>query len=270
MVGVEVEFPPSLDEVFGVTNNKQTARYFSETPTLESLLEDDQTIAQLRDQLLEEEDPRGPLVEIAETIQTNLGPIRRAIAAQQRATEKPRRQRHDPRSAEVVGTLETRRRQSQGFIGGSDPEEAAPADEREKAITSELTDQGLPLEQAKELSASVVSDGIKYVFNESDIETSAFFSVRPRGGTVIITLNTTHPAFRHLIELLDTPNPENLAPEELIARLNNAWRGLKLLLEAWARYEDEQPEGPRKNQVQDARNDWGRVARQFLEMGPEE
>ena len=28
--GVEVEFPPSLDEVFGVTNNKQTARYFSE------------------------------------------------------------------------------------------------------------------------------------------------------------------------------------------------------------------------------------------------
>ena len=86
-----------------------------------------------------------------------------------------------------MGTLETRRRQSQGFIGGSDPEEAAPADEREKAITSELTDQGLPLEQAKELSASVVSDGIKYVFNESDIETSAFFSVRPRGGTAIIT-----------------------------------------------------------------------------------
>ena len=42
--GVEVEFPPSLDEVFGVTNNKQTARYFSETPTLDSLLEDGQTI----------------------------------------------------------------------------------------------------------------------------------------------------------------------------------------------------------------------------------
>ncbi len=268
--GVEVEFPPSLDEVFGVTNNKQTARYFSETPTLESLLEDGQTIVQLRAQLLEEEDPRGPLVDIAETIQRNLGPIRRAIEVQQKATEKPSRRRHDPRSPEVLGTLETRRRQSQGFIGGSDSEEASPADEREKAIRLELIDQGLPLEQAKELSASVVSDGIKYVFNEGDIETSAFFSVRPRGGTVIITLNTSHPAYRHLIELLDTPDPENLAPEELIARLNNAWRGLKLLLEAWARYEDEQPEGPRRNQVQDTRNDWGRVARQFLETGSEE
>ena len=268
--GVEVEFPPSLDEVFGVTNNKQTARYFSETPTLEALLEDGQTLAQLREQLVEEEDPRGPLVEIAETIRRNLGPIRRAIAHQQRATERPTRQRHAPNSPEVLATLETRRRQSQGFRGDSDSGEEAPAEEREEAIVIELTDQGLPLEQAKELSASVVSDGIKYVFNESDIETSAFFSVRPRGGAVIITLNTSHPAFRHLIELLDTPNPETLAPEELIARLNNAWRGLKLLLEAWARYEDEQPEGPRKNQVQDTRNDWGRVARQFLEAGPEE
>ena len=268
--GVEVEFPPSLDEVFGVTNNKQTARYFSEAPTLEALLEDGQTIAQLRDQLLEEEDPRGPLVEIADTIRRNLNTIRRMIEAQQQSTEKGARSRHDRTSAEVRGTLQTRKRQAEGFAGGSDAEEQAPAEERERAITTELTDQGVPLEQAKELSATVVNDGIKYIFNESDIETSAFFSVRPRGGAVIIALNISHPAYRHLIELLDPPNPEALSPEELISRLNNAWMGLKLLLEAWARYEDEQPEGPRKNQVQDARNDWGRVARQFLEVAPEE
>ena len=265
--GVEVEFPPALDEVFGVANNKQTARYFSEIPALEALLEDGQTIAELRTQLVADEDPRGPLIEIAEIIRRNLGPIRNAIAAQQRATERPTRRRHAPTSPEVLGTLETRRRQSEGHVGDSDREEGEPAEEREKAITRELTDQGLPLEQARELSASVVSDGIKYVFNESELETSAFFSVRPRGGAVIITLNTRHPAFSHLIELLDAPGPENLAPEELMSRLNNAWRGLKLLLEAWARYEDEQPEGARKNQVQDARNDWGRVARQFLEAG---
>ena len=115
--------------------------------------------------------------------------------------------------------------------------------------------------QARELAAHTVSDDIKYVFNESDLGTSAFFSVTPRGGALIITLNTSHPAFRHLIELLDSSNPEDLSGEELQTRLNNAWRGLKLLLEAWARYEDEQPEGPRRSQVQDARNDWGRVAR---------
>ena len=263
--GVEVEFPPSLDEVFGVTNNKQTARYFSETATLEALLEEGQTIAQLRDQLVEEEDPRGPMAEISEIIKRNLGPIRGLIEAQQKSTERRARSRHDLRSAEVRGTLHTRKRQADGLPGASDAGEQAPAEEREKAITTELADQGVPLEQAKELSASVVKNGIKYIFSESDIETSAFFSVRPRGGAVIIALNMSHPAYRHLIELLDTPNPENLAPEDLVSRLNNAWMGLKLLLEAWARYEDEQPEGPRKNQVQDTRNDWGRVARQFLD-----
>ena len=268
--GVEVEFPPALDEVFGVTNNKQTARYFSETPEIESLLDDDETITQLRQRLIDDEDPIGPLVDIAEIIRRNLGPIRRLIESQQKSTEKSGRSRHDPRSAEVRGTLETRKRQAEGFAGASDAEEQAPAGEREKAITTELTDQGVPLEQAKELSATVVNNGIKYIFNESDIETSAFFSVRPRGGAVIIALNISHPAYRHLIELLDTPNPEDLALEELVSRLNNAWMGLKLLLEAWARYEDEQPEGTRKNQVQDTRNDWGRVARQFLETGPEE
>ena len=269
--GVEVEFPPSLDEVFGVTNNKQTARYFAEVPTLESLLDDDQTIVQLRDQLVEEEDPRGPLIDIAEIIKRNLNMIRRLIEAQQRSTERRgARVRHDLRSAEVRGTLQTRKRQAEGFTGTSDAGERAPAEEREKAIAAELRDQGVPVEQARELSATVVQDGIKYVFNVSDIETSAFFSVRPRGGAVVIALNMSHPAYRHLIELLDAPNPEALSPEELVSRLNNAWMGLKLLLEAWARYEDEQPEGPRRNQVQDARNDWGRVARQFLETGPEE
>ena len=34
---------------------------------------------------------------------------------------------------------------------------------------------------------------------------------------------------------------------------------------AWARYEDEQPDGQRKNYAQDTRIDWGRIARRFLE-----
>ena len=263
--GVEVEFPPALDEIFGVTNNKQTARYFAQTPDLESLLEEEQSIAQLREQLAEEEDPRGPLLGIADIIRRNLGPIRRMIEAQQRSEGRSRRQRHSPASPEMRATRETRRRQAEGFAGGSDAEESAPDDERSKAIEDELLQQGVLPTQAKELAAHTVSDGIKFVFNESGLETAAFFSVRPRGGALIVTLNTAHPAFTHLITLLDTPDPEGLPREDLVTRLNSAWTGLKLLLEAWARYEDEQPEGPRRSQAQDTRNDWGRVARQFLE-----
>lgn len=268
--GIEIEFPAALDEVFGVTNNKQTARYFAQTPDIEALLDEGQSIAELRQQLMEEEDPVGPLVEIAEIIRRNLGPIRRLLRDQMRREEGRSRRRHAPDSPEMHGTRETRRRQEQGFTGTSDTEETAPPDERQSAIATELVEQGVSPKQAKELAAATVSDGIKYVFNESDLETSAFFSVRPRGGALIISLNTSHPAYDHLIELLDTPDLENQAPEDLVARLNNAWKGLKLLLEAWARYEDEQPEGPRRDQAQDTRNDWGRVARQFLESSAKE
>ncbi len=58
--GVEVEFPPSLDDIFGVTNNKQSARNFSELLKfdIESLLEDGKTITQIKEELEEEEDPK--------------------------------------------------------------------------------------------------------------------------------------------------------------------------------------------------------------------
>ena len=51
---------------------------------------------------------------------------------------------------------------------------------------------------------------------------------------------------------------------ELKRRLNGARDGLKTLLIAWARYEDELPEGSRRQAAQNARDDWGRVARGFL------
>ena len=52
--------------------------------------------------------------------------------------------------------------------------------------------------------------------------------------------------------------------EEIQARFNRAKEGLKLLLMAWARYEDELPDGRRKNDARDARWAWGRIAEDFL------
>ena len=264
--GVEVGFPPALDEIFGVTNNKQTARYFSQTPNIEAMLDGNQTIAELKEQLVQEEDPMGPLVEIAEIIKRNLSPIRNLIESQRKSVERAKKsRRHDPNSPEAEGTRKTRERQAKGHEGGSDADESEAAEVRTKAITDELVDTGVFPGTAGELAASTVSDGIKFLFIEGSLETSAFFSVRPKGGALIIVLNTAHPAYKHLIELLDAPNPENLSLDELVARLTNAWQGLKLLLEAWARFEDELPEGPRREQAQDVRSDWGRVARLFLD-----
>jgi histidine kinase/DNA gyrase B/HSP90-like ATPase len=264
--GVEVEFPPSLDDLFGVTNNKQAARNFSELAKLdiEYLLKGGRTIVQVMTEMQEDEDPRGPLVEIANVINNQLSVIRGLLKAQTKGVRGPRRHEDVP-PAEVVATEATKDRQEEGYVGASDKDETLPPDERKGIIEETLVDEGVTQDQAQELAAKTISDGLKYVFATAPLETSAFFSVKPRGGAIVITLNTSHPAYNNLVELLDE-EVEGADTDTLRTRLVKSAEGLKLLLTAWARYEDEQPDGIRKTRAQEARSDWGRIARQFYEV----
>lgn len=117
---------------------------------------------------------------------------------------------------------------------------------------------------ADEIKTRIVDIGLKYSFVAASLETLAFFSVVLQGGAIIIKLNINHPAYTHLIEILDQ-EVENVEQKALAQRLESARDGLKLLLAAWARYEDEQPDGVRRSRAQETRVDWGKIARQFLE-----
>ena len=136
-----------------------------------------------------------------------------------------------------------------------------------KLIEEALLTEGSSQEQAHELAATLVSDGLKYLFTVAELETSAFFSVRPRGGAIHITLNALHPAYSHLMEVLEPTDEDKDSnnAKSLKERLDNALAALKLVLMAWARFEDEQQSDKIRIQIQDIRSDWGRVARQFLE-----
>jgi hypothetical protein len=263
--GVEVDFPPSLDDLFGVTNNKQAARNFSELATLdiEALLKGGRTMSEVKAELQEEQDPRGPLIDIAMLINRRLTVIRALLRAQTKGVRTAKR--HEGPTAEEVATEATRDRQQEGYIGQSDKDEDLPAGERKGIIEETLIEEGITQQDAQELAAKTIDDGLKYLFAEAPIQTAAFFSVKPKGGALLITLNTTHPAYKNLVELLER-DVEGVDAESLKTRLTNSREGLKLLLSAWARYEDEEPDGIRKTRAQDARSDWGRMARQFLEI----
>jgi hypothetical protein len=265
--GVEIEFPPALDDLFGVTNNKQSARNFSELANLdiESLLKDGKTISQLKEELTQDEDPRGPLIEIAQKIHNQIGIMRRLIDAQT-PNSPTGKKRHQGSSAEKVATDVTEERKKEGYQGQSDKDESLPSEERKEIIQTTLIDTGVSETRSEDLAAKTISDGSKYVWASGDIETAAFFSVKPRGGAILITLNTHHPAYKHLVGVLEE-EVEGVDPETLRSRLTNSLEGLKLLLMAWARYEDEElyHSASRGQKAQDTRVDWGRMARQFLE-----
>ena len=264
--GVEVDFPPSLDELFGVTNNKQSARNFSELAkvNLDDLLEEGQTLGAVRDYLEADEDPRWPLMEIAHQIRKNIDVIRGLVKAQTAGTRSSQSRHEGNMSPEAKATEATRKRMEEGRQGASDVQEVQLTPEvRKEEIKDELVDQGVMRTTAEDLAASTVGRGLKYTFAHAASSSAAFFDVKSRGGAIIVTLNTSHPAYEHLIEVLED-ELEDADIETLKSQLIRARDGLKLLLTAWARYEDEQSDKQR-SRVQDARWDWGRMARDFLE-----
>jgi hypothetical protein len=264
--GVEVEFPPVLDEVFGVTNNKQSARNFAEVANLsyDDLLTEGKTISALKDEMIRDGDPHAYLLDIADFVRKQIKRMFDLID-QQLKNQRSRDSRHDTtaRDAEKEATEKTRERQAAGKRGLSDEDESKPIEERKADIAISLTEQGLSEDDANEIAKSAVNDSLKYVFAEASIDSPAFFSVQPRGGALIITLNTRHPAYSRLVDVLESDKKDQ-STQSLEERLNNALNGLKLLLMAWARYEDEQDSTGREG-AQDARVDWGRIARRFLD-----
>jgi len=265
--GVEVSFPPILDEVFGVTNNKQSARALAEFAVLglDQVAEREGygSEGELIEAWEQDHDPRILLVRIKQSIDSNLGFIRKVIKAQATTRQDDGKRHLDPNSAETIGTQATKRRQEEGYRGTSDLGESLAVDVRLAQIEEGLKAVGVDPGEAQARAAGLVRSGQKYEFYNVGIETAEFFTVRPKGGSLLIGLNTNHPAYDHLVTLLESSEDDNDV-DALKRRLRKSFEGLKLLLEAWARYEDELTDGVKKERAQEARLDWGRVARQFF------
>jgi Histidine kinase-, DNA gyrase B-, and HSP90-like ATPase len=263
--GVEVSFEPGLDDLFGVSNNKQFARNFAEAGKVDVrrlIKEHGGSIVQARKALEEDGDPIAPLLEVIGYVDRNIRKMRDHIVRQRQGK---RTRRHKGKTVEERATEAVRRRQEQGHKGRSDVDEEGPEDKRQAEVAGQLEDSGLDKELANELAAETISRGLKYRIETSPLEAGAFFSVQSRGGVLIVKLNSDHPAHELLLGAQDPSSlPDDVA--ELKRRLQAAQEGLEMMLFAWARYEDEQllPEDQRR--AQDIRFDWGRMAELFLQV----
>ena len=262
--GVEVCFEPGLDELFGVSNNKQAARNFAEAAKLDInalVKEHGSSIAQARQALRDEEDPMEPLLELVHRIQTNIALMRKHIGLQ---AEGRRRKRHRDVTAEERATEAVRRRQEQGHTGASDEDEQKSPEKRKAELAELLVEGGNSEDEAKALAAETIDKGLKYRVQVGSLEGGAFFSVQPRGGVLLVTLNTDHPAYDLLLGAKDPADlPDDI--NELQSKLQASQAGLEMMLFAWARYEDEQTSPEQRRQAQNVRHDWGRMAENFLE-----
>ena len=266
--GAEVEFPPQLDEVFGVTNNKQAATHFAELATLEweDLAEEGEQFLDVVDRLKEEGDPRGWLLGLSDGIKRNIKSLRDRIKAQGAGKRSSRRTRHNE-ADDVTKTA------NQGWKERS--KERPLEDDKKSPSKSDLDDIRTDLTENKKYSEadaeqliSLIRDAdLKVVFLEADFpDAFQLFNVEMKGNITEIIFNRKHPAFDYIFGTIATTDEDvsEFTKEEVLERLAKAVNAGKIIFAAWGRYEREAGIKTAKA-LQKVRFDWGQIAAKFLE-----
>lgn len=268
--GVEVEFPPALDEVFGVTNNKQSATIFEGMSQFNWRTEaepGESSVSEFIDRIQSESDPRALLLPIVEHIRQQIGQVRTRLDKQTEGRRTAKKDRHDTPTVADVATNKVRERVKQGYETGYDKEEFKEKD-RDEFEKNLITDKHYSKNAAQKIANAVLSRKRKIEFLTKDLRSYAFFDVEHHhGGLTAIVFNTNHPFYSKLMETLH-PNIGDETDAKLIDRINQAADTLNLLFAAWARYETEET----RDQIKlfEMRQEWGKMAQVFLTESEED
>lgn len=260
--GVEVEFPSTLDEVFGVTNTKQNATIFSHMAQFEWRDEANsgESLSEFRDRIRSEGDPRWLLLPIVDHIRQQINQVRKRLKDQTKG-HRGKKGRHDEPAVEDLATTKFRKRAEEGHP--TDADSAEFNEEHRKSFEQDLRDdKRYPRNIAEAIASATLMRKRKVVFLTKAMEGYAFFNVEHKqGGLTAIVFNTDHPFYGQLMESLK-PDIGDESDADLVDRIHKAADTLELLFAAWARYEME--EVRQQDRLFGMRQEWGKMARFFL------
>lgn len=251
-IGVEISFDATVDDLMGVDGKKQTAANFYKRD-IEELAEDEkktqiQYLNDIEDNLSGDE---VILIKISNAITKRVATLTQQI----RNIRKNILINRGHGSAEKSGSdaIDDRDKKTQ-----SDREFIAISDaEKMDFIKRQLEEAGD--ENVEVNAADIVGKKLRFHFTDVELPPQFLFDIELNAGIYNIKLNKKHPAFSNFFKLLADQDDElNNGHDE-----PSAERGLKLLLESWARLEDEASESL-KEQLQDIRLEWGKLARLFF------
>lgn len=260
--GVEVEFPSTLDEVFGVTNNKQNATVFSQMAQFDWHAEANtgESLSEFKERIQSEGDPRSLLLPIVDHIRQQIQEVRKRLKKQTEG-RRTKTERHDKPTVEDLATTKFRERAEQGHSTEADGKDFSEED-REYFEQDLKEDKHYPENIAEEIANAIMTRKRKVVFLTKAMEGYGFFNIEHKqGGLTAVVFNTNHPFYEQLIESLE-PDIGDETDAELIDRIHKAADTLELLFAAWARYEME--EVRHQNRLFEMRQEWGKMARFFL------
>ena len=267
--GCEVEFPPELDEVFGVTNNKQHAVHFAELASTEweQFAEEGELFNDVIDRLKDEGDPRGWLLSLSNTITRDLRELREKIRSQGANSRTLRGERHSD-GTDQVATAANNKWKEREKEKPTGEENEKPSEENLQELREKFeTDYNLSSEHARSLVQLIKAQNRKVVFGEAQFrEPYSLFDVEKKHGITEVIFNQKHPAFESIFGTINTVDEDigALSQPALVEKLDKAVRDTMLIFIAWARLEME-ANIDRAELLRGIRFDWGKMASHFVE-----
>lgn len=266
---VEVDFPTALDEVFGVTNNKQGALTFQRLSRYDwrrEILPGEESAGDVRRRMEKEGDHRVYLLEVMKQIRNTINVLRsRAYQVHQRRSIH-RHALDEDQKADAKVTTAIKHRIHEGHKGKSDKagEEGTKKEHRERQVES-LTERHRfdRVDALQHIDETIRAGSHVRWIQSAQSSNPAFFDVESLPNVLQVSLNTEHPVHSHLYDIMH-PDVEDMEEEEVRERLARTAAAFRILIYSWARYEDEQTELARRR-VRDARLEWGKYAEEFFD-----
>jgi hypothetical protein len=250
-IGIEVHFDATLDELMNVDGKKQSASNFYKRDIQELIEDYDLKETEFWNKLSElVNDNEELLIKISNAITKKMNVLLNQIKTYRTGSQKTKGK---PDSPEAVGTTAI---SNTGKTTQSDDDFKTVSEEEKIRIIKQQLEQGEE-ENADEGAEEIVKKKLRFHFTDVNLPAQMLFDIQPKAGIYNIQLNKNHPAFNNFFKLIAEQDTLNDSEE------HSAEKGLKLLLESWARLEDEASENL-KEELQNIRLEWGKLARLFF------
>lgn len=244
-MGIEISFDPSLDIIFGVTNNKQHAVNLKMIKAADDFEKEGfESEQDYRSDLYANNDPKLRIYQVVNHI---------------KEVEKILRVRLEGYSydgtASTVGLNTEDSKSAGGTIGKVNQAEerreelysTEPPTYTKAEVVEFLKNKGA--ENPAEKATLIAENELKVWVEAMPISTTAFFDVSVRKGLTLLQINSNHVFSKRILESVEPGQREIL----------------ELCLAGWARMERECSSDKRRAQLEMARKDWGQLLEDYLE-----
>lgn len=283
---VEVSFPPALDEIFGVTNNKQDVPYFKELcrqvarRAEGSIVPAAEDVSMLDAGDIDAEHGYVDLEDVAQYVLSQVRLMRNENLSEHASRRSNAKKRVGKAASPTVHTtLKVKKELSQveptpGETKVGQERESQSPEEQEKALQERMDkfrddaiQQGVTPDDAEAATQNYMK-GLDY--QPIEVQQSAapaFFWPDEYGDFEVVYINTAHPAHTDLLDVLRLEDEKvaALTEEEAKLLLGQAADALGWMIHGWARMEILHKDTPAHKDIADAREKWGKQLKMMVE-----